>query len=230
MFGERKGDKIKKMPDIFIAPPTNTQSPAPEKEPQATPPLETPRLQLTASPFSALILNPKGINFQDQDKDEEVILLLRRHWVTNVPWILVGSLMLLAPFLLAFFLPLLTIQLSLAMIVIGVVFWYLFSFGYLFVNFLIWYFNAHLVSNKRILDIDFHGLTYKEVSFAYLDKIQDINLRVGGFIRHIFDYGDVFIQTAGTEPNFDFNDIPKPAFVADKLTDLLNPKEEAHES
>ena len=51
-----------------------------------------------------------------------------------------------------------------------------------------------------------------------------VTFRVGGVIRHIFDYGDVLIQTAGTAPNFDFLAVPKPAFVADKIGDLAREK------
>lgn len=230
-----KNDKIGEMPDIFIA-----SSPQPakiegkdevkneQKNGKAGPQGQSPPLQSFPhhpfSPMASLMINPTGINFQDQDQGEEVILLLRRHWVTNVPWIFLGSLMFLVPFIFSVLLPFLITQLSIPILIVGGIFWYLLSFGYLFVNFLTWYFNAHLVTNKKVIDIDFHSLTYKEVASTHLDQIQDVNFRVGGVIRHIFDYGDVFIQTAGTNPNFDFDAVPKPAFVADKLTDLMATK------
>lgn len=206
------------MPDIFVSP----LKADPSLEPSSVSSTENNLDQKSRSPFSALMINPRNVNFQDQDKDEEVLLLLRRHWVTNLPWIFTGSLMLLLPFIFPLVSSFLTLQLSLQVLVAGWIFWYLLSFGYFLLNFLIWYFNADLVTNKKVVDIDFHNLTYKEVSSTHLGKVQDVNFRVGGVIRHIFNYGDVFIQTAGSEPNFEFHAVPKPAFVADKLTDLMS--------
>lgn len=208
------------MPDIFVAP----QEPMPKAKGAGE--LQPRKAQGEPFPLAALMVNPSGIHFQDQEEEEEIILLVRRHWVTNLPWILMGGLMFLVPFFISLFLPLVapTFQIPLNFYLVAGSFWYLLSLGYLYLNFLIWYFNAHLVTNKRLVDIDFHNLTYKEVSSTSLERIQDVSFRVGGVIRHLFDYGDIFIQTAGTEPNFEFNAVPKPAFVADKLTDLMGGK------
>jgi hypothetical protein len=41
-------------------------------------------------PFSAFMVNPRRIRLDMQDDEEEILLLLRRHIVTNVPWILIA--------------------------------------------------------------------------------------------------------------------------------------------
>lgn len=177
----------------------------------------------SAAPLAALMINPPRVYFQTQETDEEVILLLRRHWVTNLPWIFFGGLMFLAPPFAFFFIPFLDLPLDLSspVFLLGQIFWYLITFGYFFVNFLIWYFNAHIVTNERAVDIDFHNLVYKEVSSTRIELIQDVTFTMGGVIRHMFNYGDVFIQTAGAQPNFDFLAAPKPALVAHKLNELM---------
>lgn len=206
------------MPDIFVAPSVNLP---PKEESVSSPQAVSP--QKPFAPLAALMVNPARVYFQNQDQDEQIILLLRRHWVTNLGWIFTGFLMLFLPSLVTIFVSFLnlSLQISPAIFWVGRIFWYLVTFGYLFINFLIWYFNAHLVTNKRAVDIDFHNLTYKDVSTTRIELIQDVTFKVGGVIRHLFDYGDVFIQTAGTEPNFEFQAVPKPAFVADKISDLM---------
>lgn len=198
------------MPDVFVS---SMPEGAPENKKKVAPP----------NPLSALMLAPKGVFFQNQESDEEIILLLRRHWITNLPWILVGGLMFLAPLLVSLLISIFgfSLPIPVSTLVVGQAFWYLISFGYLFINFLIWYFNAQLVTNERIVDIDFHDIVYKEVSATQLDKVQDVTFRMGGVIPHIFDYGDVLIQTAGTEPNFDFLAVPQPDLVARKIGDLV---------
>ena len=226
------------MPDIFVASPTG-QPDKKEKKIERTPPAtleeqvvgeekpvsppKTDLPQKSSSPLLALMVNPRHVRFQNQEENEEVILLLRKHWITNLPWITVGSLMLLAPFLISFLVSLsnLSFQIPFSILLVGEVFWYLLSFGYLFINFLIWYFNTDIVTNERIVDIDFHSLIYKEVSTTKLEKVQDVTVKMGGVIRQIFNYGDVFVQTAGEEPNFDFRAIPKPAWVAHKVGELM---------
>lgn len=229
-----KGGRINfKMPDVFVAPTHDQEKEKdiPEEMVKTIPPKEESSGKANSgeksfSPLSALMVNPHHLNFEAQEAGEKVVLLLRRHWVTNLPWIFVGGLMFLAPPFISLASSLLNLpfQLPLGTVFVAQAFWYLLSFGYLFVNFLIWYFNAYLVTNHRIVDIDFHSLTYKEISATELEKVQDITFRVGGAIRHIFDYGDVLIQTAGTAPNFDFLAVPKPAFVADKIGDLAREK------
>lgn len=221
------------MPDIFVAPATKegekeekliSEVSQPEIENiQDQPPAKTGLASGPSSPLAALMVNPPGVYFQNQEREEAVILLLRRHWITNLPWILVGALMLVMPLLASLlFLTLnFPLQFFTPYIFVGGAFWYLISSGYLFINFLIWYFNADVVTNERIIDISFHNLIYKEVSTTRLEKLQDVTLKMGGTLRQIFNYGDVFVQTAGTEPNFNFLAIPKPAWVARKLGELM---------
>jgi len=47
---------------------------------------------------TAFSLYPRKIRFENQDTDEEVILLLRRHIITTVPWVFAGIVMIFVPF------------------------------------------------------------------------------------------------------------------------------------
>lgn len=166
---------------------------------------------------------PAKTFFQTQDADEEVILLLRRHFVTNVPWIFLSLLALIIPLILfPLFFSFLFPTLSRGYQLVAVLSWYLLVFSYAFVNFLLWYFHVYIVTNKRVIDIDVHGLTLSDITSAKLEQIQDITLKRVGIIRTIFDYGNVFIQTAGTVPSLEFEAVPRPAAVIDILEELVN--------
>ena len=71
------------------------------------------------------------------------------------------------------------------------------------------------------MDVDFYSIIYREMTSAYLDKIEDITVKSGGFFDTIFNYGNLFIQTAGTEENIDFFEIPKPDEVDTIISDLI---------
>lgn len=176
--------------------------------------------------LAAFVSFPKDIRFENQEGGEKVILLLRRHWVTNVSWLFLGGLMFVAPI---FIFPTISYFKFLSFIPIKfqavfLIFWYLVTFSFLFVSFVSWYFNVYIVTNKRIIDVDFFNLLYKEVSSCYLSKVQDVTYQVGGSLKILFDYGNVLIQTAGKEKNLEFEQVPKPAEVARITLELMGKK------
>ena len=101
------------------------------------------------------------------------------------------------------------------------VFAIVFILSYIWFNFLNWYFNVGIITNKRVVDIDFFNILYKEITVAQLDKVQDVTIKSGGFIEAFFDYGTIFIQTAGTEANVEFSDTPMPSQVVNLINKLL---------
>jgi len=96
-----------------------------------------------------------------------------------------------------------------------------FLLSFIWFNLLNWYFNVGIVTNRRVIDIDFYAVLYREITVARLDKIQDITVKSGGYFEGFFNYGTIFIQTAGTEANIEFADIPRPAEVVQMIEKLL---------
>lgn len=171
------------------------------------------------NPLAAYYHFPDKVDFETKERKEKVVLLLRRHPVTNVAWILITALMILAPLTLSVF-PLLSFLPS-NFQSIAVLGWYLITTAFALENFLTWFFNVNIITDERIVDIDFHNLIYKEVSDCKIDNVQDVTYKMGGVVRTIFNYGDVYIQTAAEIPAFEFLAVPKPSKVARVLQDLI---------
>lgn len=169
-------------------------------------------------PLASYCFNPGGVKFETQESEERVVLLLRKHPITNAGWIAVSILMLFAPAVLFFF-PLLEF-LPANFKFVAILGWYLITIAFALQGFLTWFFNVYIVTDERVVDIDFYNLIYKEVSDANIDKIQDVTYKMGGAVRTMFNYGDVVIQTAGETPNFNFEAVPTPDKVASVLQDL----------
>ena len=53
--------------------------------------------------LSAFLSQPKWVTFDTAEDKEKVILVLKRHWVTNVPWILGATLFIFGFFVLLAF-------------------------------------------------------------------------------------------------------------------------------
>lgn len=175
--------------------------------------------------LSAFIERPERIRFETQSPQETIILLLRAHPITNLGWIIISLLLFVAPFIFFNNLGFLGItpgpSISRISLIVTTV-WELITFGYVFEQFLNYYFSVYIVTNLRVVDIDFINLLGKKVSDAQLSEIEDVTYTQNGVFRSIFNYGDVSIQTAGTKPEILFRAVPRPADVA-QVVDELQP-------
>jgi uncharacterized membrane protein YdbT with pleckstrin-like domain len=103
-------------------------------------------------------------------------------------------------------------------------FWYLVSFAFALEKFLAWYFDVVIITDKRVIDIDFGNLLVKKFSEARLIMIQDITSKVSGFFQTIFNYGKVKVQTAGETPEIIFENIPNPEKII-RILQILRDEE-----
>jgi len=210
------------MPDIFISAP---EPKAEKKEEIARPQTPLPEFIPTQGSFlSAYLYKPRNVEFETRGSDEKIILFLRQHLVVNSKWIIVAILMVFAPIILRYF-PILSF-LPGNFRFVAVLGWYLITMAFVLENFISWFYNIYIVTNERIIDINFYDLVYKEVTDANIEKIQDITYRMGGVVKSVFGYGDVFIQTAAEISDFEFPSVPNPEHVAKILQELAMSKKE----
>lgn len=217
------------MPDVFVSPELKTQEPsvfhAPEKQPVTPNPQlqeETPQSKKPLPLLAAFCENPVGVRVENQEAEEHVILFLRRHFITNLSWASLSLVLLVTPLLLFLaenmtgnvlsFIPV-------RFLLIFGAFYYLIVLGFVFLNFITWFYNVGIITNQRILDLDFRDIMYRHVAVTRIEDVIDVEFSQGGFLHSFFEYGNVFIQTEGIKPNFEFQSIPKPSRVADILLD-----------
>jgi len=173
--------------------------------------------------FSSFVYMPKKASFKAQEPDEEIVMMLRAHVITNLRWIFIAVIFLLIPgylFNLAFF-----DVFPASYITAFTLFWYLVVLSFILENFLGWFFNVNFITDERILDVDFHNLIHKEISTAGIDSIQDVSYTQTGTFQSIFNYGNVFVQTAAEKPRFEFLKVPQPDRVVSILSDLMEQEE-----
>ncbi len=165
----------------------------------------------------AFCVRPQDARFEFQSANEEIILIIRAHPITQIPWILNGLFLLILMMLLN--LALGRFLQSSQVIVINI-FGLAFVLGYYWFHVLSYFFNVGVITNMRVVDIDFHAVIYKEVTEARLNKVEDITAKTGGYIASLFDFGNVFVQTAGSELMIEFINVPKPAQVVRLINNI----------
>lgn len=225
------------MPDIFIAEP-KAESIVPEepytlqKQEESSPlplnqPLTLPRN--TVGLFSSFCKSPDGVSFQTQEEGEKILLFLRRDFATNIKWVLTGIILVIIPFILPFVRQLFGNPfpfLSVRFYFVSIVFYYLIVVTYLYINFITWYYNVALITDRRVIDVDFSNLVYKDVATTKLSLVQDVRYAKVGVGRAFFDYGDILIQTAGSLDNFNFESAPDPEEVVHIVEELIGKQNE----
>lgn len=201
------------MKDIFVAPVKIKQE------------IKHAIKQSHMSIFSSFCQNPKGISFQTQKPHETIILFLRSHVITNISWIILAIILILLPPIIILFLPLLKMDFlsspaAARFTTVYILFYYLMVFSYVFVSFMHWFYNVFIVTSERIVDIDYSDIVTHNIAIASLSHVQDVNYTQSGFISGFFNYGNLFVQTAGNEVNFEAHSIPKPREATHIIGDL----------
>ncbi len=176
-------------------------------------------------PWSSFSVIPGRIRFETQEAREKIILLLRQHWVTQLKWLATSLILVFLPLLLNYIpvLDFLTPNYRFVIIVI----WYLLIIAFIYEQFISWFFHVFIVTDERIIDVNFSNLIYKEISEAKIDNIEDVTYKQGGVLRAVFDFGDVACQTAAEQRQFVMEDVPQPERVVKILNELK--LEEEHE-
>jgi membrane protein YdbS with pleckstrin-like domain len=172
--------------------------------------------------LGAYQVRPRRVHFATQKRNEQIVLFLRQHPITQFLWVFFAFILIIIPPIAWPFLGLLfPVELPPAYGIIFILFWYLMLFAYIFVNFILWYYNVNIVTNQRIVDIDFVYLLAQEVSATRISQVEDVTYRKIGFFPSLFDYGNVYVSTAGPESNIEFLRVPEPKQITQTLINLM---------
>lgn len=161
--------------------------------------------------------------------DEKIILLLRRHWLALDLSFFGVFLIGLLPFLVAIFfiswqptlLPFLSSFFSFE--TYQPLFWYFSLLFWLLVwcygvfIWLDWYLDVWILTDQRLIDVDQKGFFDRRILICSLDRVQNVNSKVGGLLPTIFKYGTLEIKTADQTDWLVFKEIPFPNEVQAKM-------------
>lgn len=107
--------------------------------------------------------------------------------------------------------------------------WYCALLFYAIQNFMLWFYNVYIVTDERLVDVDFFGLLYKNINVTQINKLEDANYSQRGICSGFFNYGDVIVQTAseqrsddrGEKSAFTFESVSNPDIVVKIISELM---------
>jgi hypothetical protein len=152
--------------------------------------------------------------FDGEYPDEEVVLLLRRHWFVLVPPIIASFLLALFPFTVYLF-----FGSAIANLGFSRIYWFLVSIYFIVLWQISFYYltmyllDVWIVTNRRIIDSRQKGFFNRAVSEAGVSRIQDASASVDGIVATFLNFGTVSVQTAGAKDRFEFKQVSNPTEV-----------------
>ncbi len=172
--------------------------------------------------FSSFYPFPKNINFMSIGKKEAVVLIVRHHWTGLVSRGVLAFFALFFPFLISYSVPTwFDSAIGSTFFVVGLfLFFMMLSASILIDGFLKWFFQMNVITTSRIIDVDFVSITTHRVSETTFDQVQDVSHSPAGPFASFFDYGNLYVQTAGAKREFQFHNIPRPRDIQDTILDL----------
>lgn len=163
--------------------------------------------------------------FPGQKPDEKVILFVRKHWISFwgfigltlgmvfIPLIFLIILIVLLPdFFIAFRSPIILTGSA----------YLLFVLAFFLVGWIDYYFDIVIVTDSRIVDIHQRGLFSRDIDELDLLHVEDVSAKTKGVLATLFHYGNVYVQTAGTNRNFEFESVPYPQKMSRQIMILYD--------
>lgn len=89
---------------------------------------------------------------------------------------------------------------------------------------LIYWLDKLVITNKRIIHIDWKLLSRRDEGEALLADIQDISSKEKGILSklYLFDYGQIRLETAASKATVIFTEAPDPEGIKEFLTEHID--------
>lgn len=169
------------------------------------------------------IFKDSANSFEGQRRGEEILLLLRRHHFIIITRIMLYLLGAIIPFIIGkAFLTYLSTHGFRELFFFLSSLWYMGLWLGAFHSLVIYSLSTVVVTNERIIDSDQHGLFNRKTAELNSDRIQDVSIHINGIIETVLKFGTVTVQTAASERQFVFYQIPEPDRVKDVIMQITS--------
>lgn len=168
-------------------------------------------------------------NLASLREEEQIELIVRHHWFTfakaflKIVTPLIALLVFIYMFGFARFLSLFNSVIFSWIALILFLIWLTFSLY----SWFIWYFDAALITNQRVIVVEQKRLFEKSVSETSFDKIQDITTTITGPSQTLLGYGSVVLQTASEMNNLIIREVARPGEIQQKILHLKDARNTA---
>ncbi len=152
------------------------------------------------------------------EPDEEVLLVVHKHWFSLLRDSIVPILSFVIPVGLYFLVrnsvavneTVAKLPYKDAAVLFFISLWGLVTWMLIFLVWTDYYLDLWTITDRRIIAVDQRGLFRRVIASFRYERLQDVEVDINGFIATMLDFGDLHTQTAGHGDDFRINTVPDP--------------------
>jgi uncharacterized membrane protein YdbT with pleckstrin-like domain len=163
------------------------------------------------------------------DPQEKVIRVVRKHWFVLLAQGFYYLLMCIIPFVFVFTIVEFPIGEAFTFsgpgFLVGVfvvTFWLFLIWNAMFLTVTDYLLDVLVLTDKRIFEVEQHGLFRRESSTFRIDRIQDVTVEVKGIIATFLNFGNIHIHTAGEGHDFVGKMMTDPYSVKKQINEAID--------
>jgi len=158
--------------------------------------------------------------FPGQREDEEVVLVLFKHWYMVVTPMVKAIGIILLSFAIPIWLHFANFIFSYGVTTSIYYLWMVFWIGYMVYHYINWYRDRFILTTQRLINVDQRGMVNRRVAEVELDKIQNITHVIAGVFPTVLNFGTVIVQSAGAN-DLNLEQVANPALLQEDITRLV---------
>lgn len=162
--------------------------------------------------------NSTQVVFPGQRSDEEIVMIIFKHWYIAVLPMVKALGIILASFFLPVILGFAFYIFNYTLTTVIYYLWILFWVGYIFYAYHNWLQDKFIITSERVINIDQRGMFSRTVLETELAKIQNITHATKGVFATMLDFGTVKIHTLTGELILDY--VPNPVYIKEEIIQL----------
>lgn len=166
-----------------------------------------------------MTIDPKSLNIKNLLPDEEVIMVMQRHWIALVYIFLYFIFLIFSIIFMALFATRIAIvwqYMNIILVIYAAVF-----LLFIYINWMRYELDLYIVTTKRIIGLDEVSFLNRHISECLLDKVQEVNWRTTWLLSNLLNYGEVTIHTASEASDFHMEYMPNALEAARLISNTL---------
>lgn len=165
----------------------------------------------------------KNLFTRNFDRGEELLIVLRRHWIVYADTASLIVLLVLTTALSAWLQTVLQgwVMSQSYQLLILVTYW-MFFLQFIYIRWINNQLDVTIITNKRILDLEQIGFLGRAISETTLSRVQEVNARKGGLFGNLLHYGDISIHTGADKSDFHIKWVHHPLTNARRIHSIVD--------
>lgn len=148
------------------------------------------------------------------DDDETIIIILHRHWRLGMRSLLVPSVLFVGVWVILYQVPGRNMFYGVAAAALAILIWWM-------RNFLDYFLDAWIVTNKGIIDLEWFGWFHRSSARVLYSDVEGVAYEVNGIMGTMFNYGTMKLEKISTGGAITMENVHRPKRAAAIIMDAM---------